>query len=191
MSRTLLLTGRPGVGKTTVIRRVAERIAGRSVAGFVTEEERDTSGRRTGFAAVPITKDRRITIASVEFEGAPRVGRYGVDVDAIDRLADETLAPDDDVDVWLIDEIGKMECLSERFVEATRWILDGPAPVVATVGRSGGGFVAEVKRRDDAVVGEVTEGNRDEVPARVLAWIERTGDSAGSSPTSGGESDPA
>lgn len=183
MTRALLLTGRPGVGKTTAIRRVAERLAGRSVAGFVTEEERDASGRRTGFAAVPVADDRRITIASVDFEGDPRVGRYGVDVGSIDRLVDETLDPDADVDVWLIDEIGRMECLSERFVETTRRILDGPAPVVATIGRRGGGFIAEVKRRGDAVVGEVTEGNRDEVPLKVVAWIERAEGSAGAPPT--------
>lgn len=195
MSRTLLLTGRPGVGKTTAVRRVAERLEDRTTAGFVTEEERDGSGRRTGFAAVPIGGGSRVMIASVDREGGPRVGRYGVDVGAIDRLADETLTGDD-VDVWLIDEIGKMECLSDRFVEATRRILDGPAPVVATIGRSGGGLIAEAKARDDTVVGEVTEDTRDAVPDRVVAWLDRDQGARGAGPgggaaTSGGGSDPA
>jgi nucleoside-triphosphatase len=38
------------------------------------------------------------------------VSRYGVDVEALDHIVEPLLVPDPDVDVYVIDEIGKMEC---------------------------------------------------------------------------------
>ena len=89
---------------------------------------------------------------------------------AVDLLLDPNAA-----EVFLIDEIGKMECLSERFIAGMRRVLDAGRLVVATVALRGGGFIAEVKRRRDVTRWEVTRANRDELPAPVLAWIVRRG----------------
>jgi nucleoside-triphosphatase len=166
----LLLTGRPGVGKTTVIKHVAEKLKPRP-GGFYTEEVRE-KGERRGFRAVTFDGKSSV-IADAGRRGTPRVGRYGVDVEAIDRLADTALRSRANVRVFVIDEIGKMECLSARFVEAAATLLDSGLVVVATVGQRGSGFIADVKRRPDAELWELTRANRDEMPARVLAWIER------------------
>jgi nucleoside-triphosphatase len=99
------------------------------------------------------------------------VGRYGVDVAVIDELAASTLGLSRDVSVYLVDEIGKMECLSPAFVKAMRALLDSTKRVVATIGARGGGFIAEVKAREDAEALVVMPGNRDELPDRVLAWL--------------------
>jgi nucleoside-triphosphatase len=173
--KNLLITGRPGVGKTTLIQRVAEGIEGK-LAGFVTEEIRDRSGKRNGFRAIPFGGDR-VTIASVDRAGGPRVSKYGVDVEAIDRLAEETLELRDNADVYLIDEIGKMECLSERFVEAVERLLDSEKPVIATIGKQGPGLIASAKKRDDADVWEVTEANRNELADKIVRWLRGNPDS--------------
>ena len=164
----LLLTGAPGSGKTTALRAVAEGLTGRRVGGFYTEEIR-RAGVRTGFRLVTFD-GRRAILASVSRPGAPRVGKYGVDVAALDAVIDTALAPRG-VDVHLVDEIGKMECLSTRFVRAMTTLLDGATPLVATVARRGEGFIADVKRRPDVELWEMTRTNRDEMPARILAWL--------------------
>lgn len=171
MARVLLLTGLPGVGKTTVIRKVAAALAGRRLSGFYTEEIRE-GGQRRGFRAA--TFDGRVwTMAHVDSRGPHRVGKYGVDVAVIDSLADALLAAGGAVDLYLVDEIGKMECLSRRFVAALRALLEGPRPLLATIAQRGTGFIAEVKRRPGVELWPVTRANRDELPARALDWLAR------------------
>jgi nucleoside-triphosphatase len=166
--RALLITGQPGVGKTTVIRRLAERLEPARLQGFYTEEIRST-GERRGFRLVGFDGWMRV-IAHVDFPKRYRVGKYGVDVAALDDAA-ALLLPGSGARVYLIDEIGKMECLSAPLVAAMRALLDGATPVVATVGARGSGFIAEVKKRPDCELWEVTRDNRDDLPARVLAWL--------------------
>jgi nucleoside-triphosphatase len=168
--RLLLLTGRPGIGKTTVIRRLAARLTPRSLAGFFTEEMR-RSGRRCGFRAVTLD-GHSSTIAHVDYPGPHRVSRYGVDVAAIDRLADTTLRRRSEIDLYLVDEIGKMECLSARFVEAMEELIDASRWIVATIALSGGGFIAEVKKHPRALLREVTYANRDDLADRIAPWLE-------------------
>ena len=92
---------------------------------------------------------------------------------AIGRLARVSLCLNDAVDVYVIDEIGKMECFSARFVTAVRRTLDGLRPVIATVGLKGGGFIAEAKARPDVQVWELTKANRDEMPRQLADIVDR------------------
>jgi nucleoside-triphosphatase len=169
VSRILLLTGLPGVGKTTLVRRVAARLDDLRVAGFTTEEIRE-GGRRLGFRIVDFEGRGRI-MAHVDLPGPARVGRYGVDVLAIEDVAAASLAPDAAVDLYVVDEIGKMECLSDGFVTAMRALLRSDRRLLATIARKGGGFIAEVKRRGDAELWEVTARSRELLPEGVLAWV--------------------
>ena len=165
----LLITGNPGSGKTTVICRVADALAGRRLGGFYTEEIR-VGGERRGFRLATFDGRDRV-MAHEEFRGPHRVGKYGVDVSVIDGLADSALAVREEVDLYLVDEIGKMECMSPQFVTAMRALLHSRKPMVATIARRGGGFITEVKARKDAELWEVTRANRDGMPQEVLTWF--------------------
>jgi nucleoside-triphosphatase len=169
LPRILLLTGVPGVGKTTVVRGVAQSLAGRRLAGFYTEEIRVDKERR-GFRLLGFDGSECV-IAHVDFPGRPRVSKYGVDVAAIDRAAAALLTPRAGVELYLVDEIGKMECLSADFVAAMRTLLDTGRIVIATVALKGGGFIDEVRHRRDAELWTITHANRDALPAKVAAWL--------------------
>ena len=165
----LLLTGPPGIGKTTAIRRVARLLEGRRLRGFYTGEIR-SAGVRKGFRLVTFDGDEAV-LAHVEFRGEPRVSKYSVDLGAIDRVGVAALRPTTEAAAYLIDEIGKMECLSTSFVNAMRRLLDFDKPVIATVAQRGSGLIQEVKQRPDAELWHVTRENRDTLPDRVVAWL--------------------
>ncbi len=110
-------------------------------------------------------------MAHADFAKAFRVGRYGVDVALIEDLACASLTLDGEVELYLVDEIGKMECLSPKFIAAMRTLLNTDKAVVATVAEKGAGFITEVKRRRDVEVWRVTAANRGALPARIIARL--------------------
>ena len=170
----LLLTGPPGVGKTTLLVKVARRLGPKRVRGFLTTEIRD-GGQRVGFALVPLVKNpQKQVVAHADLVSPHRVGRYGVDVDKLDYLVDTTLGLEAtrDAEILVVDEVGKMECFSSRFVRAMERLLSDPRPLVATVAARGGGFIASVKARTDGELWTVDRASRDALPERVLSWLE-------------------
>jgi nucleoside-triphosphatase len=167
-ARVLLLTGKPGAGKTTVIRKIAALLIGRRLGGFYTKEIRAGRERR-GFQLVTFD-GREWLMAHADIRGLHRLGKYGVDVAAVEAAAASALAPGR-AELYLVDEIGRMECLSPLFVAAVWRLLDSPTTLVATVALRGDGVIAEVKQRPDTEIWTVTRENRDDLPARVLAWL--------------------
>ncbi|MBL7063824.1 MAG: NTPase [Anaerolineae bacterium] len=173
MGRTLLLTGRPGVGKTTVIKAVAEAL-GECVGGFYTEEIRGPGGRK-GFRMVTLDGQKTV-MAHVNLRGGgrPRVSRYGVDVEAIDRVGVTALRRAmTDCQVIIVDEIGKMELFSGQFRDVVLQAVSGPRPVVATVMSKPNPWVDALKVLPQVEVWGVTMGNRDEMAERVVEWLKR------------------
>jgi nucleoside-triphosphatase len=172
----LLITGRPGVGKTTVIKRVAEKL-GERATGFFTGEVRDAaSKKRRGFSVTTIEGESAV-FADVSFETSYRVSAYKVDVQRFEALALPAIekAVKKKEGVIVIDEIGKMELFSKRFVRLVETIVKEPGlTILATVPlKNVHPLVKAIKEADDAVVMQVTEANRDGLPDEVLAQLER------------------
>src|SRR5262245_39550636 len=171
MGAAWLLTGRPGVGKTTCLRRVLERLRG-PAGGFVTEEVR-AGGTRVGFALVTL-EGRRAVLAHVERRGGPRVGKYGVDVAALDRVGVPAIRAAIEAGWWVVvDEIGKMELASAAFRVAVEDALASGAPVLGTVMAASHPWADRIKASPDVTLIEVTVTNRDGLPARLLDLVER------------------
>jgi nucleoside-triphosphatase len=169
----LLLEGRPGAGKTTVVRRLARLLSDADVAtaGFVTEEVRER-GRRVGFR-VETLAGRRGMLAHVDFRGPPRVGKYGVDLSTFEQIALPALAAGEKSQLIVIDELGKMELASEAFCESVASMLERPVSLVATVLTSRHPFTDALKRRPDVELITVTRENRDSLPQELFERIER------------------
>lgn len=170
----LLLTGRPGCGKTTVIRSTVTAIGPQHCVGFYTEEVRE-GRRRVGFDVVTLDEERA-PLARVGAEG-PRVSRYGVDVAGFERTALEPLeaaVAEPDGRVLIIDEIGKMELLSDRFVELLIRVFDPviTAPVLGTILRGRHDKIERMGGLARARRVLVTDENRAHLP-RELARLYR------------------
>lgn len=168
----LLLTGLPGIGKTTVIRYAAEGLQDLKPTGFYTEEIR-MHGIRVGFRVVTLD-GRAHVLAHREYRSPHRVGRYGVDVDGFERVLSELNLLHSPALLIIIDEIGKMECLSTKFVRELKTLLDSQKVVLATVALRGRAFTDEIKRRQDCRVITVTRENRGELPQVVIHQVRDT-----------------
>jgi nucleoside-triphosphatase len=167
----VLLEGRPAVGKTTIARRLGAllREAGVPLAGFVTEELRE-GGRRVGFAIETFDGARGV-LAHIGIPGPPRVGKYGVDLAAFEKLALSALASPPEGGVVLIDELGKMELASKAFRDAVSRLLEQPVALVATIHVARHPFTDALKRLPDVELMRVTVRNRDDLPERLAARL--------------------
>lgn len=157
----------PGIGKTTLVRGLAGRLASFRPAGFYTLEIRE-GGVRKGFELVGFD-GRRAILSHVEIPGLPRVGKYGVDVRGFEEFLAGTGLKGR---LLVIDEIGKMECLSERFREFISGVLGSDVSFVATIALKGDGFIDKVKRRSDVTLLTMTYENRDSLLEEIAGMVE-------------------
>ncbi len=163
--KRILLTGPPGCGKTTVVRKVADLLSG-AASGFYTDEVRDDNGQRLGFQVTSL-EGKRGELARKDPGPGPRVGAYLVNVESFERIALPSLETEANR-VLLIDEIGKMECCSGEFVRRVGEVFGADTPILATIPLHGGGdFIDGIRRRKDAETILVTRENRDVIPE----WI--------------------
>lgn len=163
------VTGAPGCGKTTLIRRVVERLRdGLSIGGIYTEEIRE-GGVRKGFAIIDIASGRRGTLAHVDLGAGPAVGKYRVNLEDIEEIAVPAI---EDArrhkDLVVIDEIAPMELTSPGFVEVVRRALkSGKHLFFAIQARSSHPLARQI--RAEFTLFEVTRSNRAELPQRIIA----------------------
>jgi nucleoside-triphosphatase len=163
----ILLTGSPGCGKTTAIMKIIVELGSASVAGFYTEEIRE-SKKREGFRWKRL--DGTIgTLAHISIKSRFKVGKYGVDIAGFDKSVVSILDSErTDIELFVIDEIGKMECYSDKFMAATRRLLDSDKSVLATVAKKGSGLISEVKNYPGVRLYNLTFDNQKETIAEIL-----------------------
>ena len=162
----ILLTGLPGCGKTTAVMKIIDTLDCEQVAGFYTQEIRENNVRK-GFSWKRLDGADGI-LAHINIKGPLRVGKYGVDVAGFE----ESVVPilDDertDVELFVIDEIGKMECFSEKFVVAVRRLFASEKSVLATVAQKGTGLISEVKNYPNTKVFNLTRSDCDKTVTEI------------------------
>jgi nucleoside-triphosphatase len=170
--KNILLTGLPGVGKTTLIRRLSEELKNKHPAGFYTEEIRER-GVRKGFELISLDGKKGL-LSHVDIKSPYRVGKYRVDVKGLEGFLDSIAFFAPQTKLIIIDEIGKMECLSPKFKKLIKEILDSEKIVIATIAFKGSGLIEEIKKRNDVKLFEITGKNRDPLLSEILSYLKRS-----------------
>ena len=186
----ILLTGQPGCGKTTAVIKIIEDLvwhghSGRArasspchlkIAGFYTREIRQNNVRK-GFRWKRLDGAGGI-LAHVNIKGRFKVGKYGVDVEGFDKNVVPVLDIGQiDAELFVIDEIGKMECFSEKFVAAMRRLFASDKLLLATVAKKGPGLISEIKNYSNIQLFTLTTANREKIVTeiqQILSFLKRT-----------------
>ena len=163
--KNILLTGPPRCGKSTLIEKIVKNIDTPAI-GFFTREIRE-SGKRVGFS-IDTLDHRTGVLAHQNLRSRFKIGRYGVNLKDIDGIAVPAMMPDRPDMLVVIDEIGKMECLSERFKKTLVSLLDSNHRVFGSITMKGDRFIRRIKERDDVLLITVTIKNRDKLESMFL-----------------------
>jgi nucleoside-triphosphatase len=173
----LFLTGRPGIGKTSVLLQVVDALTRRELklGGFVSHEVRE-HGLRVGFAIVDIATRRKGWLAHVNQAVGPSISKYRVNMIDLNRIGTTAiLTAIEEADVIVIDEIGPMELVSSPFQEAVKNAMATSKPIIGTIHRRARDpLIFSIKSRQDVALLEVTLANRitlsDQIVRRVLQF---------------------
>lgn len=165
-----LLEGEPGVGKTTLLCTIADRISSLGIGGFYTREIREKS-KRVGFRIETFAGQSGV-LSHVAYKSGPRIGKYRVDLSTLEKIGVTGLKNAlFESNIILIDEIGKMELFSERFKETVLDCFSSVKPVIATVMSKPHPFVDQLKSRLDVELIRVTSENRNKLVSRLIREI--------------------
>jgi len=186
----LLITGNPRSGKTTLIKYLEDILEKTfpkvKFFGFITEEVRETKGKRDriGFDLVPVGETKKVfpsslTLARKHLSGKdlPKVGSYTVLVENLEKMLsilEHELSEKRDA-VLILDEVGKMELKSPKFIPFFEKVLERNIPFMATVGKGDHPFLQRIRNLEKVLLCEVTLENRDFLRERLLLEFIRPG----------------
>lgn len=156
-----LITGQPGIGKTTLIRQVVSTMRLRA-AGFYTEDLQ-TEGVREGFRIVTLEGDVAL-LASVGHPGQVRVSKYGIDLVELERVGVTALRKARDRGhVMVADEIGRMQLYSREFRQTVLEAVRGGHPLLGTIMSGRNPYADRIRAHRNVEVVTLTPHNRDAV----------------------------
>ncbi len=156
--KNIFVTGPPRCGKSTLIEKLILRIE-KPMTGFFTREIRE-KGRRTGFLITTLHGNQGV-LAHKNIKSKFRVGKYGVNLPDIDQIVVPSMLPTKPTEIVVVDEVGKMECFSSLFRQTLMKMLDSDHQVIGSIAQKGDRFIQEIKARNDVLLVNVSEKNRD------------------------------
>lgn len=169
MVKKIFITGIPGIGKTTLIKKIINKLSHLKLVGFYTEEIRE-KGVRVGFKLIDLEGKEEI-LSHKDIKGDYRIGKYGVNIDGFENFLSSVPFFSNSTQIVIIDEIGKMECLSDYFRNILNELLESKKQLIATIAIKGGNLIERLKRRKDITLYTITKANRDSILSEILEEI--------------------
>ena len=171
MKRIVLVTGPPGIGKTTIVLGVADalRKAGVATGGMLSREVLE-GGVRVGFEVLDLSTGRKGWLARVGRSTGPRVGKYRVDLEGLEEVGAKAIAEAvERSNVVVVDEVGPMELFSQEFKRSVEKALRSQKSLIGSIHwRARDPLIEEMRSRPDARIHEVTVQNRGRMVDEIL-----------------------
>ncbi|MGA2090857.1 MAG: nucleoside-triphosphatase [Endomicrobiales bacterium] len=169
MNKNVVLTGKPGCGKTTLIREVCHCFPDK-IGGFFTDEVRIGS-QRDSF--VLKTFDGQQGVFAKKGMASPvKLNKYGIDLNVLESLGISALRRAiRDEKIIVIDEIGSMEMFSKPFRSVVADCLNSPCKVLASIRYNSQPFTSEIKAMTDTTLLYLSRSNAAEIKKAIEQWL--------------------
>ncbi len=167
--RILLLSGGAEVGKSLLIKRLAALVDLERKRGFFTESVY-AEKKRIGFTVNGFNGET-CQVASIHYNDEVRVGKYGVDLVALNAMMHACLPGTGSGYVYFIDELGKLECLSDYFCQCIDELLAGTSTALISSPMKGLALLARVASHSDVMQIKVSERNQAQIESLAAHWL--------------------
>ena len=171
MANNVLITGAPGIGKTSLISRLYRDLTPLVIKGFYKKaihEYQILKGYRLA------TFDfQELVLAHIHIVGPDRFEDFGLNLDGFEKLIINQLSPDPNVELFLVDEIGVMECTSLQFRQIILKVINSDIPLIATLASLNVLDILKIRNRKDISILNMTHKNREFIWKDVLVEISR------------------
>ncbi|WP_176524639.1 nucleoside-triphosphatase [Bacillus sp. AFS018417] len=171
MGNHFFLTGKPRVGKTTVLKKIINALGIENFGGFYTEEIVENSNR-TGFKIISLDGEESV-IADINSKSDIRVGRYGVNVSEFESIAIQSIQ-NNAKKIIVIDEIGPMQIASPKFLSTINQFMQGPQTVLGTIYYDSHPKIDEIKANSEMKIYELTQKNYNDVLTKMIYELRKT-----------------
>lgn len=170
MIKNIFVTGKPGCGKTTLIREILKEL-NLDAGGFYTLEIRE-KGTRKGFKIKTLNGKEGI-LAHVNVKSPYRVSKYKVNIKDLEEIGVKSILDSlKENKITVIDEVGKMELWSEKFKKAVTIALNGENKVLGAIKLTPDSFVNKIRQRKDTKIFYLTGENREEIKKEITKFLE-------------------
>jgi nucleoside-triphosphatase len=174
----IFLTGPPGSGKTTAVMKIYEtlKLYGYQVGGFITQEVRE-AGRRIGFKIFSLDTQESDYLAHVDFKEGPRVGKYRVNLKAIENIGIKAIERAlSNSDFIIVDEVGPMELASPKFKIMIKKLLDSDKPAIITIHYKISTHLSrDYKTEKENILFVINNMNREAIPFIIWRELKKRG----------------
>ena len=174
LKRIILVSGPPGIGKTSILRRTVKELKNRNytIGGMFCREVRE-GGIRVGFEIKDISTGQRGWLAHVNQPTGPAIGKYRVNLTDLDVISTGSILNAlKNADILALDEIGPMELLSPAFSNALIKAVESSKPLIGTIHyRLSTPLVSKIKAREDTEILKVTCENRENLHNLIAPMI--------------------
>ena len=165
----ILLTGQPGVGKSTVIDRFI-KILSEPASWVVTKGIPRPDGGRAGFEAHNSDGTVKVISHKTDIASDAVVGENHVDLAAVDAMFSAALAGALEGQLTIVDEIGPIQLLSADFNSTLEQVFAGTPDLVATIHYQDA-RLETYRRSPVTLLLEVTPQNRDMLPEALQLMV--------------------